>query len=75
MNKKKIKKALREVARKHGVSVAEVRREIELATKMAQTNPDPQSQAIWDSIPRKGDRHTPEEVIAHISKVVDEKTK
>ena len=72
MDKKTIEKALQEVARQNGVSVEEVRREIELALQVGQANPDPQVQAQWASVPRKGDRPTPEEVIAHIVTVVRE---
>jgi len=68
-----IKKVLEEIAKKYDVSLAEVEREIEIVLTMAQMNPDPNVQTAWDSIPRKGDQPTTEEVIAHIAKVVSEK--
>jgi len=73
MNSKKIKRSLKKLAERDGVSVEEVRRQIELAITSAQDNPDPKIQAFWNSIPRKGDKLTPEEVIAHIAGIVDDK--
>lgn len=67
---RKIKEILKKVAQKHGVSVEEVEREIEIALAMAQWNPDPAAQAVWASIPRKGTRPTTEEVIAHLAKTI-----
>jgi len=69
-----IQKALQKIAASEGVSVGEVRREIEFAIKSARENPDPEIQSFWTSIPRKGDELTPEDVIAHIAKTVTEKT-
>ena len=51
MDAQKIKKALKKVAKNHGVSVAEVRREIELASKVAQADPNPQVQAKNRTLP------------------------
>ena len=70
---KKIKKALKEVAKKNGVSLAEVQREIEAALTVAQA--DPASQAAWAAIPHKGKQPTSEEVIAHLAKKVSSKNK
>jgi len=75
MNERKIKGALQKIAETEGVSVNEVRREIELAIMAARENPDPKVQAFWRSIPYKGDNPTPEEVIAHIAGIVNEKMK
>jgi len=73
MGTRKVRKALKEVAKNHGISVAEVRREIELATTSAQANPDPQVQAKLTAVPKKGEIPTPEELIAHIARMVDDK--
>lgn len=73
MNKKKIERSLKKIAAKNGVSVAEVRRDIEAALNHAKSNPDPQIQAFWASIPCKGDKPTPEEVIAYAASLVDKK--
>ena len=75
MNKKKIERSLKKVAEKYGVSVEEVRRDINLAASAAKENPDPQIQAFWDSIPSAGDAPTPEEVVAHIAGIADKKNK
>jgi len=68
MNKRKAKKALREVAKKHGVSVEEVRREIELVIKTAMASSDPKIQENWGTI-----APTPEDLIAHLAGVVEKK--
>ena len=75
MNKRKIKRSLKKIAKKYGVSEEEVRRDISLATSAARENPDPQIQKFWDSIPSKGEKPTPEEVIAHIAGIADKKNK
>ena len=75
MNKKKIERSLKKVAEKYGVSVEEVRRDISFAASTAKENPDPKIQAFWDSIPSKGEKPTPEEVIAHIAGIADKKHK
>jgi len=73
MKVKKAEKALRQIAAKEGVSVEEVRREIEIAINAAQENSDPNIQAFWEHIPRKGERPTPEEVIVYIASMFNEK--
>ena len=60
------KKALESVAKKNGVSVEEVRREIEIVIAAAKANSDPEIQAFWISIPHKGEIPTPEEVNLHL---------
>lgn len=62
------KNVLEIVAEKEGVSVEEVRREIQLAIDDAMKNPDPKIQAQWRKIPKKGKKPTPEEVIAFVGK-------
>lgn len=64
----KIKRSLASVAKQNGVSVDEVKREIQKAIELGMTNPDPHVQAIWNSIPRAGEHPTPEEVISFFSK-------
>jgi hypothetical protein len=63
------KKSLEDVARKNGVSVDEVKSEIELAIAIARENSDPKVQAFWNSVPSKGKVPTPEEVIAYIAEM------
>lgn len=44
-SKRDSKRLFKEVARLHGVSVSEVREQMELAIENARNNPDPQKQA------------------------------
>ena len=73
MDAQKMEKIMQEIAKDHGVSVEEVRRELELAIQAARANPDPQVQAQWANIPCKGDIPTPEELIAHLGKTVKDR--
>ncbi|MCL2568872.1 MAG: hypothetical protein FWE12_05485 [Oscillospiraceae bacterium] len=75
MDTGKMEEVLQKIAEAHGVSVEEVRREIELAAKFAQENPDPKIQAHWASIPRRGDALTPNELIAHLATMVEDRMK
>lgn len=50
---------LRKIAKENGVSVAEVRREMQLAIEASYTNPNAAALAV----PRKGAVPTPEELI------------
>lgn len=67
MHSQDYKKVLRRVAKKYGVSVREVKREIELALKEGQGNPDPAVRAMWASIPSKGELPNAAETITHIA--------
>lgn len=60
--------ALREVARKHHVTVEEVRKEIQLAMLFAMCNSDPAVQKRWHEIPHDGNTITPEDLIMYIAK-------
>lgn len=62
------------VAKQHGVSKAEVRREMELAIESARENPDPDAQAYFTEL--FGDRTpTPEEFIKKVSKIASKGTR
>lgn len=63
MNMKKVYKA---IAKKHGVSVTEVRREIQAAIDEAYKNPNFHAQCVY----RNGDKPTPEEFITHMARRV-----
>lgn len=67
MNTKKVKRVLEQVAQKRRVSVEDVRHEIELIIASGQEHPDPEIKAFWQAVPRKGEKPTPEEVVAHIT--------
>ena len=61
-----MKDIIKKTSKKFGVSVSEVRSEIDKAIEIGMSDPDPDVQAIWDSIPRKGDIPTTEELIAWV---------
>jgi len=67
MNNRKINKSLQAIAKKHGIGIEEVRREIELALTLAQNNPDQKVQTFWNCIPSEGNFPTMEEALAHIA--------
>ena len=62
------KQIIKEVARKNGVSVGEVRRGILACIEAAAANPDPRARAAFEAIPRRGALPTPEEFIAHTAR-------
>lgn len=63
----KVNRVLAEIALKNGVSVDEVRKEIQVALDEGMKNSDPNVQAYWNSIPRKGDKPTLQEVITYLA--------
>lgn len=72
MNRQQARRALKKVAKQYGVSVAEVKCEIELATEVARNTPNAIIQTRWASVPFKGDKPTAVEVVAHFSKRVSD---
>ena len=68
MDSKDVSRILETVAEEQGVSLNEIRDEIELALRQAQENSDAEMQAQWAKIPRAGEKSTPEEVILYLSK-------
>lgn len=69
----KANKALKIIALKHGVSVEEIRKEIQFAIDEGMKNSNPQIQAYWNSVPRRGKKPTPEEVVVHITRSIKNK--
>ena len=63
MNKKKMQNVIRVIAERNGVSIDYVRTEIQKIIDIGINNPDPKIRAYWKSIPYKGERPTPDEVI------------
>jgi hypothetical protein len=57
------RKVYKQIARKYGVSVAEVRRDMQAAINEAYENPNAAALAV----PKKGAIPTPEEFISHIA--------
>ena|GEM_PF-506593 len=59
-----------QITKENNTTVAEVRRETEVAIRAAIENPDPKVRDEWTKIPYKGEEPTPEEVIAYVSRQV-----
>lgn len=60
--------AIRKIAEENHISVEQVRAEMIQAMEAGMSNPDPEIQAKWKTIPCKGEKPTPEEVIIWASK-------
>ena len=67
MKKSRGQQAIEQLAIQKGISVAEIREEIEIAIDAAMQNPDPAAQAHWAEIMKSGKKPTPEEFIEYIS--------
>jgi len=65
------RKMYREIAKKHGVTVAEVKRDMQEAINEAYISPNQSAQGIK----RKGDIPTPNEFINHIAKKIKDEQK
>ena len=63
-------KILKQVAQSNGVTVEEVRRDIECTINECMNNPNAIIQARWAAIPRKGEMPTVEEFIAYTTFMV-----
>ena len=70
MKKSKGAKAIIKLAAQKGVSVEEIRREIQIAIDTGMANQDPKAQAYWKEMLNKGVKPTPEDVITYLSKQV-----
>lgn len=69
MKRSKIARVFEQIAAQEGISVEEVRSEIQKAIEIGFTHPDPAVQQYWQSIPYRGDKPTPEEVVLQLSKM------
>ncbi len=65
-----VKNALQAIADREGVSISEVRKEIQAAIDEGMKSTDKSVQEYWSKIPRKGVKPTPEEVINYIAKSI-----
>lgn len=74
-NLKKARQAVRTIAEKENISQNKVRNEMKAAISDAMRNPDPAVRSMWASVPRKGDVPEPEELIAWLTGMVQEKMK
>jgi hypothetical protein len=65
-----VQKALKAVAKREGISVESVRREIENAVAAARKNNDPGVRALWEAVPVKDSEHlTGEDIVAFFVKL------
>ena len=65
MDRQKAEAIIERIAKDHGISEEKIRREIELALEKSN----------WSTIPREGERPTPEEAIMYLEGLVKEKMK
>lgn len=61
---------IKKVAKAHGVSAKEVRKEMLVAIRAGRENPDPKVQAMWNRLFPDGKEPTPEEFIRVLAGVV-----
>ena len=64
-------RAIETIAMRQGVTVGEVKNQMNLAIRAGMRNQDPAVQARWKKIPCKGDAPTPEELIAYLAARMD----
>lgn len=67
----KAEEAIKQIAERDGVSISEVRKEIQFAIDEGMKSTDKSVQAYWSKIPCRGAKPTPEEVITYIAKSVN----
>lgn len=73
MKLSKGRKAIEKVASQNGVSVEEVRNEIQKAIELGMGDPDPLAKAKWESMCKHGNPPTPEELIIHMAAEIKNK--
>ena len=69
----KVNKALIQIAATHGVSVTDIRRDIQKALDEGWNNSDPKVQEYWRKIPSRCEKPTLEEVIEFMAKEIKRK--
>ena len=73
MNKKKlivVENAIKEIARRDGVTVEYVKMQMKIAMMNGLRSADSRVKSFWDNISREGKIPTPEELIIHTSELV-----
>lgn len=70
MNKERATEILRQVALENGVSLTEVRKEIQIAIEAGMSNPDPAVQSEWKAISQDGHPPSPEDLIIYLVKKI-----
>lgn len=70
MDKSQVTKAFEKIAQKEGISVNEVRQEIEIVIDDAIKSNDPAIQAFWKKMKCSSRKPTPEEVVIYLAKQI-----
>lgn len=82
MNKKRSKKmkmnekervaenTIKKIADREGITVESVRKQMQMAMLNGLCSTNPEIKAFWDSIPRKKEVPTPEELIMYLSETI-----
>ena len=73
MNKNKLRvaeNAIKEIARRDGVTVEYVRVQMQIAMMNGLCSTDPRIKEFWKHVPRDGEIPTPEELIIHTAELV-----
>ena len=65
------RKAIKRLAKEHGVPEEEVRREIEEAMLAGMADPDPEIQAQWAAIRWRNGKPTVDEFVAYITEQIE----
>ena len=68
---RRARKAIKQLAKEHGVSEAEVRAEMRETMLAGMANPDPAVQARWASIQWRGKEPTVEEFLACVTEMIE----
>ncbi len=66
-------KAIEQIAFEHGVTVYEIRKQIDIAMINGLVSDDPKIKVFWQNVPRVGEYPTPEELIVYLSNMVKKK--
>lgn len=66
-----LKRIIRQIAREHGVTPAEVRRDMEEAMRVSMTSSNPIAVAHWENISSNGKEPKLEDFIAYIVKTAN----
>lgn len=67
MTKEQAERIYVQIARQHGTTVEEVKKEIKLAMLVGMCNQDPAIQKKWNAIPHDGAVPTPEELLIFLT--------
>mgnify|MGYP002410996379 CR=1 FL=1 len=70
--KKALAQIFERIAAEENTTAEEVRREIKAAIQEGFHNPDPNVQAQWARMPRKGNIPTPDELIAYVAQQAEQ---